>query len=182
MKLYDELYGKWKKEIENAEIEELPPDFYSKIADYLKRLKEEGRMLDKHTIKARLLKSEVKNVKRMIRELIQLRHEKIVKKLADGEKIPFNVLTTEEKEIYTGSLSFTEARKAFVKNILRGHISRKDEKKHRRIVLRFLKKVPAIVGVDMKTYGPFNAEDVAPLPSENAKILVKRRLAERVEI
>jgi DNA replication factor GINS len=49
------------------------------------------------------------------------------------------------------------------------------------VVLRFLKDVPALIGSDMKTYGPFEAEDVATLPSENAKILVKQGLAEKVE-
>jgi DNA replication initiation complex subunit (GINS family) len=33
----------------------------------------------------------------------------------------------------------------------------------------------------MKTYGPFLAEDVASLPVENAKVLVKRGLAEAIE-
>jgi DNA replication initiation complex subunit (GINS family) len=44
-----------------------------------------------------------------------------------------------------------------------------------------LKEVPAIIGADMKTYGPFKVEDVAALPVENTKILVKQGLAERVE-
>jgi DNA replication initiation complex subunit (GINS family) len=42
--------------------------------------------------------------------------------------------------------------------------------------------VPAIIGSDMKTYGPFEAEDIASLPAENAKILVKQGLAEKVEV
>jgi DNA replication initiation complex subunit (GINS family) len=48
--------------------------------------------------------------------------------------------------------------------------------------LRFVKAVPAVVGVDMKTYGPFMVEDVASVPVENAKILVKQGLAEKVEL
>jgi DNA replication initiation complex subunit (GINS family) len=34
----------------------------------------------------------------------------------------------------------------------------------------------------MKTYGPFKAEDVASLPVENVKILVKQGLAEKIEV
>jgi DNA replication initiation complex subunit (GINS family) len=52
---------------------------------------------------------------------------------------------------------------------------------HNRVALRFLKAIPAVVGADMKTYGPFLAEDVASLPVENAKVLVKRGLAEAIE-
>ena len=45
-----------------------------------------------------------------------------------------------------------------------------------------MKAIPAIVGVDMKTYGPFLAEDVGSVPVENAKGLIKRGLAEAVEV
>ena len=34
----------------------------------------------------------------------------------------------------------------------------------------------------MKTYGPFLAEDVGSVPVENAQILIKRGLAEAVEV
>jgi len=34
----------------------------------------------------------------------------------------------------------------------------------------------------MKTYGPFKAEDVASVPDDNAKILINRDLAGKVEI
>jgi DNA replication initiation complex subunit (GINS family) len=34
----------------------------------------------------------------------------------------------------------------------------------------------------MATFGPFKVEDVASLPLENAKILVKQGLAERIEV
>jgi len=48
--------------------------------------------------------------------------------------------------------------------------------------LRFLKAVPAIIGSDMKTYGPFAVEDVASVPVENAKILAKQGFAEVVDV
>ena len=54
-------------------------------------------------------------------------------------------------------------------------------REHKRAVLRFLRDVPAIIGADIKTYGPFKAEDVASLPVENAKVLIKQGLAEKIE-
>jgi len=44
--------------------------------------------------------------------------------------------------------------------------------------IRFLKDTPAIVGTDFKTYGPFKKDDIAALPSENAKIFIKVGIAE----
>jgi DNA replication factor GINS len=50
------------------------------------------------------------------------------------------------------------------------------------MVVRLLKEIPEIVGADMKTYGPFKPEDVATVPKENAKTLIKQGLAVEVEI
>jgi len=49
-------------------------------------------------------------------------------------------------------------------------------------VVRFLQAVPAIMGIDMKTYGPFEPEDVVSLPVENAENLIRRGIAKEVEI
>jgi DNA replication factor GINS len=181
--LYDELYDAWKRELENTELEKLLPNFYSRIADYLRRLKEEGRMLDKRTVKASLLKNEMRNVKRMVHELIQTRYRKLVKKAAKGERFSSGFLTTEEKKNYAGVLPVAEAYHNLAENILRGYVQKVNvEEKHKNAVLRFLKMVPEIIGADMKTYGPFKIEDVASLPLRNSKILVKQGLAERVEV
>ena len=48
--LYDELYEIWKNEkVSENEIQLLPNDFYSRIAIYIKKMKEENRMLDRKT-------------------------------------------------------------------------------------------------------------------------------------
>jgi len=181
--MYNELYEIWKQELENTEVQKLPPEFYSRMANYLRRLKEESRMLDKRTVKANLLKGEMRNVRRMLCELIQVRYKKLVKKASKGQKVSQDFLTTEEEKIYAGVFPLAEACQSFVKNLLEGHILKIDVKQEqKRVVLRFLKEIPAIIGADMGTYGPFKVEDVASLPVENAKILVKQGLAERVEV
>jgi DNA replication initiation complex subunit (GINS family) len=139
-------------------------------------------MLDKRTAKANLLKKEMQNVKRMLNNLLRARFRKIVRKASKGEKIQSNVLTAEEEKIYTGFSSMAEAYWSFAKNIIRGHVPKVDvRQEHKRTVLRFLKDIPAIIGADMKTHGPFRIEDVASLPVENARVLVKQGLAEKVE-
>ncbi|MDH7477935.1 MAG: hypothetical protein QHH17_06100 [Candidatus Bathyarchaeota archaeon] len=181
--MYSELYEVWKDELENVELVKLSDDFYLRVAEYLKRVREESRMLDKRTVKANLLKKEWQNVKRMLRELTQARYKKLVKKLAKGEKIPLDALTMEEKKVFTGVSSFADAYLNFAKSLIQGQFLKVEmEKKHKVVVLRFLKDVPAIIGSDMKTYGPFKTEDIASLPAENAKILVKQGLAEKVEV
>jgi len=181
--MYNELYEIWKRELESGELERLPPDFYPRIADYIRKIKEENRMLDKRTVKSNLLKKEMLNVKRIVSELIQTRYRKLAKKLARGEKVPLDVLTVEEEKIYTGVSSFAEGYQNFARSLLRGQMLKMTvERERKRSVLRFLRDVPAIIGADMKTYGPFKVEDTASIPVENAKILIKQGLAEKVEV
>ena len=78
--MYNELYLIWRTEKESGnEIQRLPKNFYSKIADYIKKLKEENRMLDNKTTKAHLLDTEFKNVQVMVGELFGLRYRKFRK-------------------------------------------------------------------------------------------------------
>ena len=181
--MYNELYEAWKRELQSAELEKFAAGFYSSVADYLRRLKEESRMLDKRTVKARMLRSETQNVKRMLRELVRTRYKKLIKKATEGDKIPSEFLTIEEENLLKGVLPLTEAYHTFVRNILQGHLTQMDvaEREHKNSILRFMQDVPAIIGTDMKAYGPFKTEDVASLPNENAKILTKQGLAEKVE-
>lgn len=48
--------------------------------------------------------------------------------------------------------------------------------------LRFVKKSPAIVGVDLLTYGPFEKEDIASMPLKNAEILIREKYAEPLKL
>jgi DNA replication factor GINS len=180
--VYDELYEAWKKEKENVEIQRLPKNFYAKIADYVKKIREERRMLDKKTTKAKLLDREFKNVKNMAEELVRLRYDKALKKSLARETVLREVLTEEEEKLYGEILPLAEAYQAFLKDILQGRLSRiEKEEKPKKILLRFVQEIPAIVGSDMKTYGPFEPEDIATLPSENARILIKQGVAMEVE-
>jgi len=180
--LYDELYEMWKKEKDNVEIQRLPKNFYAKIAAYIKKMKEENRMLDKKTTKAKLLDSEFKNVKIMVGELLQSRYKKFLEKALARETVPKEALTEEEKKLYGEVLPLPEAYGAFSKDILRGHLSNiKKDAKQTMMVLRFVQEIPAVVGSDMKTYGPFVPEDIATLPPENARVLIKQGVAVEVD-
>lgn len=181
--MYSQLYEIWKQELEELELVKLPPDFYARIVEYVKKLKEESRMLDKRTVRANLLRKEMQNMKRMVRELIRARYRKLVNKTVKGEDVSRELLTVEEEQIYGKISPLIETVSSFAPEILHGHTPRTMiDLRRKRIAVRTLKDVPAVVGADMKTYGPFKAEDVASLPVENAKILVNQNLAEKVEI
>lgn len=181
--MYAELYAAWRWELENSELGSLPSDFYARISDYLRKIKEEARMLDKKLVKSILLEHELRNTRRMIQELVSLRYEKLMKIVVAGQKAPVEALAAEEMQVAIGITPFTDAYHQFTAALLQGQLSRIDTAKpNKRVTLRFTKEIPAIIGADMKTYGPFMSEDVASVPVENAKILTKQGFAEIVEI
>ena len=182
--MYDELYAAWSEEIGVAELGSLPSDFYVRAADYLRRIKEESLMVDKKTVKATLLEHEMANARRMVGELFQVRYRKIVKRLVAGQKVPVEFLVAEEAKLYDGVMPSADAYNQFMQSLLQGQVLKVEVESvvNKRVTLRFLKAVPQIIGADMKSYGPFLVEDVASVPVENAKILVKQGLAKQVEL
>ena len=177
--MYNELYVAWRREIEEASLGGLPPDFYSRIADYLRRICEESKMLDKKSIKLNLLDCEAQNVTRMLEELLRARYKKLVKTITQNPKLPSELLTVEEAKMCESFVTFACAYQKFAKDLMQGQTVKAEAEvvSHKRLTLRFAKNTPAIIGLDMKTYGPFKAEDVASLPVDNAKMLVKQGLA-----
>lgn len=198
--MYNELYAAWRREIEERSLGGLPPDFYARIADYLRHINEENKLLDKKSIKVNLLDHEAQNVKRMLEELLWSRYRKLVKTITQSKKLPSDLLTVEETKMCESFVAFADAYQKFAKDLLQGQTakeavvtvgfrtdSRMESKvetlvSHKRVALRFIKNIPTIIGADMKTYGPFVAEDVASVPVENAKMLVKQGLAVAIEV
>jgi DNA replication initiation complex subunit (GINS family) len=202
---YKDLYAAWHWETTEASLGGLPPDFFTKIAAYMKRLLEDSG-LDKKTVKVALLEHEAKNVNRMLEELLKARYRKIIKSITKNQRVPDEVLTIEEVAMSQTFAGFADAYVKFSKSLLEGQTPttqpvaqtqssqeapitvRLVESKplespaRKRLTLRFTKPIPAIMGADMKSYGPFVAEDVAALPAVNAKMLVKQGLAVLIEV
>jgi len=180
--LYNQLFEAWKKEKENVEIQPLSKGFYADLVAYVKRIREERRMLDERTVKGRLLLQEEENVNRMVEELVQTRYEKMVRTVSRGEAIPTTMMAEEEQSLYKNVSAQTDSFQTFTKNLLLGRLQQETRKNPPGLmVVRFLQEIPEIVGADMKTYGPFKPEDIASIPKENAKILIKRGVAAEVE-
>jgi DNA replication initiation complex subunit (GINS family) len=108
--------------------------------------------------------------------------------------LPSDLLTVEEAKMCEVFADFAKSYKKFTNNLMQGliiesaKVTTKVEANAEvtptlnRSTIRFLKSIPAIMGADMKSYGPFIAEDVASLPPQNAQILVKQGLAVLVEV
>jgi len=169
----------------------LPPDFYTRISEYLRKLIEENQRTDSKPPKSSLLKDESKNVQQMLSELLINRYEKLLQVITKNQKIPKEMLSTEEAKICESLAAFAIDYHKFTRELLEGQpiqtapFSALDTRVPaicKRATLRFIKNIPAIMGSDLKSYGPFIVEDVASLPVENARMLVKQGLAVMVEV
>jgi DNA replication factor GINS len=185
--MYQELYDIWRKEKLSKDLQPLPKDFFERATDYTRKLKESQRMIDMKTMKARLLKQEYENSRKLSSEILAIRFRKMFEcLLMDQKPISTGSLTTQEETIYQ---TLNEAAGQYLKlkrNVLEGKQAESAAPLPRdlpqRILVRFACDVPAIIGVDLRTYGPFKPEDIASLPTENAQALVHQRVAVKVEV
>jgi DNA replication initiation complex subunit (GINS family) len=193
--MYNELYAAWQREINDPTLGGLQTDFYRKIGEYLLRIKREDQVIDKKSVKMNLLTHEALNVERMLKELLEVRYRKIIKTVTKSQKLPVELLTFEEAKMCETFADFSKAYKKFSDGLMQGQLvsepikviikveatNAEETPRAHRSTVRFLKGIPAIMGSDMKSYGPFAPEDVASLPPQNAQILVKQGLAVLVE-
>jgi DNA replication factor GINS len=183
--MYSKLYKAWEVEAEIASLQPLTKEFYPKMQEYLKGLEAELRLLDVKSLKFRLKEQEFKQARRMAKMFIEIRLRKMVdfSKIKEGTVDPKN-LTDEEKILHEQIGSSSKILESFVDELLEVGMSKSlpKSKPHRPSVVRFIKETPAIIGADMKTYGPFKVGDVASLPDENIEGLIKHHLAKKVEI
>ena len=94
-------------------------------------------------------------------------------------------LSNEEIEIYETVTKIIDQYENMKTVILEGKSidsSVSSTKKRERILVRFMTKIPLIVGVDMKNYGSFEPEDIATLPRENAEALIRQKAAIEIRI
>lgn len=180
---YNDLYKAWKLEKESTQLQKLPKDFYSDLADYMRKVSEEQRMLDEKALMAKLLTKEYAHTKRLFTELLQIRRNKIATEILDSGSIPIEACTREEEKLANDLTAVTDTYEKMLKEVFEGKAVQVKEtgEKPKKILVRFLKPLPAIIGVDMKNHGPFKQEDLALLPAENAEALLKQGIVVKVE-
>ena len=185
--MYQELYDAWKKERLTKDLQSLPKNFFERATEYTKKLRESQRMMDTKTMKSRLLKQEYENGKRLTSEIVTTRFRKMLESLLPDEKpIPMESLTLQEEAIYQRLSEASNQYSKLRRNLLEGRQTEASTSGPadlpQQILVRFTCDVPAIIGVDLRTYGPFRPEDIATLPTENAQALVHQGVAVKVEV
>ncbi len=178
--VYDETIEAWRREFHSSDLQNLRPDYYKDVAAHIRRLKEAQRNLDQKSLKASILEDELERLQELVQQLLEKRLEKIAE--AASQRIPVSVGPSEKwvlEEYTTIAHHLIRMRE----DLARGQEPRQSpEKKKGAILVRFLKDVPSIIGVDLKAHGPFLTEDIASLPWENAESLVRQGTAVEIRV
>src|SRR2546428_3544896 len=161
------LYALLLREVENDTVQEIDPNLYSNIAEFLGNLKN----LDYDGIESKVKDSLVK----MITEITTLLLKTRIEKVKNSDELDYSNLLDEERFILDSEDELRQRKEIILAATLNGRLKLLEtvanSHRSRAIVIRFLKPIDQIIGSDLQKYGPFDAEDVATLPFENALAL-----------
>ncbi|TAK16468.1 MAG: DNA replication complex GINS family protein [Nitrosarchaeum sp.] len=164
------------RETESDSIQEINPDFYRNLSDFIGDLKKQ----EFDGVESKIKETIIDTATELTSLLINIRLDKISK----SDNIDFKNLLDEEKFILDAEeeqrertemiLSATiNGKSKFLESISQNH-------KTKTVVIRFLKEVDEIIGADLEKYGPFKTEDIATIPYENAQALIAKNIATKV--
>lgn len=172
------LYGTLLRESENDSIQEIDPNFYKMFSNFLGKIKKE----EYDNIDSKIKTALVNMITELLSLLMKIRLEKAINSkqslrssLLDEEKfiLDKNVERQENKEMILSAI--ISGKSKLLESLSKAH-------KEKDTVVRFLKEMDPIVGVNLEKYGPFKAEDVATIPHENAQALFSKNIAVKVRI
>ncbi len=169
------LYATLLRETENDTTQEVSPDLYISISNFVSKLKSEGY----DGIESKVKDALVMIITDIVSLLLKIRLEKALNSTHTN-------LMNEEKFILDAQTEMEERKEMILSGLLNGKskflesISQKHKTKP--IVVRFLKETDQIVGADLEKYGPFKVEDIATIPYENAQALITKNIVAKIHL
>jgi DNA replication factor GINS len=164
-----DVYKMLEKEIETPTLQSLEPDTFQKIAEALGSLK--GHAYEGIEAKVRDKMDEMLATSSCL--MIETRQSKMS---SGDEPLDYSKLTDEEKYILDSKRESNKRMDEVIAALVKGRPkvleSISARMRSKQIVVRFLKPIEAFVGIDMNKYGPYEQEDVATLPFENARSII----------
>jgi len=172
-----DVYRLLKREIETSSLQQIDPDTFQKIAELLGTLKGQGYEGVEAKVRDRLTELLANSARLLI-------ESRLYKLRSHLELVDYSKLTDEEKYALDGmsdsAARIDEVISATIKGRVKVLESIAVKVRSKQVLVRFLKPIESFVGVDMNKYGPFQQEDVASLPLENARSIVGSGLAVQV--
>lgn len=190
-KMYKDISDAWAAEIENKELQNLEDLRFSKMADYLSKIRYAlTETLAENQLQADMYTQEALNLEFMLKDLLMMRRDKIIR-AALAQRRPLGSMILSEEELYNRLLRGFEGHSDFVREALAGlssstlkhptEATASQEDVIDYVIVRFLRAIDnPIIGIDEVTYGPFKKEDLITIPAANARVWLKDGTVVRV--
>jgi len=157
-----------REEMSEPKLSKIPEDFYQKAKNYLEQKKVIAEKKEE-----KLTEREIKNVERIMEDIFNRRETKMLNHalITVRTNLPPQNLIEDEKEFFESAVNMLRTQRERVLSLL--------FKKTKEITglekVEFKDDVEEFVGIDLNKYGPFKKGDVANIPKDNAKLLIKMK-------
>jgi DNA replication factor GINS len=186
----EDVYNLLVTEIQIPTLQSIPLDTYQNIATLLGNIKGQGYEGIEAKIRDRLVETISKSAQLLLecrhQKLKEYQHEILSSSSSAATAVDYSKLTDEEKYILDGEKESDKRRNAVIAATINGRPkvmeSMSAKIRTKQIVIRFIKSMEQFIGVDMTKYGPFQEEDVAVLPFENARSFIEKGIAIEIHI
>lgn len=177
---YNDIYEASRKERYSDQLQPIPKNFVSEVADYLKEKKgiasKDNDVFSDVIIKT---KKQLENAITLFKELILRRKKKILNLVLIAaetgiSKQDFDNMLTFEKTLFDDLMKSIDSSEKKLNELLNGGNS--EEQKNDLIV--FLDNVEEFIGLNGEKMGGYEKGQIANIPKEIAKILVDSGKAE----
>lgn len=193
---YTRLHEAWKNETQKKELQNISDNFLHEMKNYVNQLNKTST--EKGTLSGNLTRTERQYANQLLSELREKRLDKIIKSELNGLPIDAKAMTPEEQQLHSNirqlisgyrqgteiSQPSTQIKPRTVKKPVEKEspdVKPPSDEEMEMMLVRFVQPLPAIMGIDMKAYGPFQPEELATIPRQNAENLIKRGVAKKVE-
>ena len=181
----DEIFNILKAEIHlDSGPQPVPHNFYQNISNLVSLLKDQNEK-ENNGATEKISKEISSNLINLVVKLTTLIFVLRCKKIFDSSKsqnmFEYSNLTDEEKYVFFGNREREQRINIVLKMLLEGK-SKTLEKivssiNQNFVIIRFLDPMEQFVGVNMNKYGPYQRDDVAILPFENARSIIENNRA-----
>ncbi len=181
--IINKIYNLIDDELASEKLNKIPKSTYYDIANYIKatsNLADE----EEHNLIVTLIRRERDILTKLAIRLLEIRLAKISNHIHE-EANGLN-LTPEEKYLIEPTSRSTKRFNKVSLALNHGHtsvlskISELISSKY--VVVKFNKSSSSFIGIDLAKYGPFKKEDVAVLPLDNAKPLLKQDIIQELDL
>ncbi len=187
---YDDVARIWDREVQSEELVDLDDLTVGRMAQYLAKVRLAlTEVPAEDVVQEDIYRQEIENLEFMIRDLLTLRRDKILRAVLSGTTVDAG-MTLAEEEFYGRIKRGLQHHAEFIEGILSGNgptsggtdTTEADEEDEAGYVLvRFEQDVEIpFVGIDERVYGPFRREDVATIPAINAQAWLRNGTVIRI--